>query len=316
MNQTASKSFLLFVLVATSIVSIVQSSNVLEHRVRRETLERRGGDDDRREAPDRDEEDWLTEFVTSLEEETSETDLSVNEVRRYIDTMDNAKDQNPNSNLRIVGGNQTAMGAYPYYVEMGGCGGTLIAPDIVLFAAHCRNWSNKQINVGSYKRYNTNGGSQPRFCAKWVADPFYNVGGALNNDFALCKLDHPVEIDESKVKLVLNLDASVPAEKDDLQVAGLGRLTHGGASPWYLMDVTVPYVTTQRCNDPTSYDGRITDAMLCAGIPDTGGKDSCQGDSGGPLVKRTVHEDGTETHTHVGVVSWGYSCAAPNYPGV
>ena len=33
-----------------------------------------------------------------------------------------------------------------------------------------------------------------------------------------------------------------------------------------------------------SYNGQITDSMICAGIPDVGGMDACQGDSGGPIV--------------------------------
>jgi len=46
--------------------------------------------------------------------------------------------------------------------------------------------------------------------------------------------------------------------------------------------------------------------MICAGVPE-GGKDACQGDSGGPLVV------GGQL---VGIVSWGLSCALPDYPGV
>ena len=46
--------------------------------------------------------------------------------------------------------------------------------------------------------------------------------------------------------------------------------------------------------------------MVCAARE---GDDSCQGDSGGPLVD-------IETCTHIGVVSWGYGCAEPEFHGV
>jgi len=46
--------------------------------------------------------------------------------------------------------------------------------------------------------------------------------------------------------------------------------------------------------------------MICAAVPG-GGKDACQGDSGGPLVV------GGQL---AGIVSWGLSCALPDYPGV
>ncbi|KAB0805074.1 hypothetical protein PPYR_02044 [Photinus pyralis] len=68
------------------------------------------------------------------------------------------------------------------------------------------------------------------------------------------------------------------------------------------VSVEVKEVDRKECN--RSYGGGITDTMICFGSP---GKDSCQGDSGGPLV---VGEK------QVGIVSWGYGCAHPEYPGV
>ncbi|KAM9456748.1 polyserase-2-like [Clarias gariepinus] len=50
--------------------------------------------------------------------------------------------------------------------------------------------------------------------------------------------------------------------------------------------------------------------MLCAGFLQ-GGKDSCQGDSGGPLVIKQGFQ-----WIQVGIVSFGYECALPNFPGV
>ena len=73
--------------------------------------------------------------------------------------------------------------------------------------------------------------------------------------------------------------------------------------------VNAPAITNAQCNQ--AYGGAITDAMLCGGFPGVGGKDACQGDSGGPYVCN----DGGKAVV-AGVVSWGYGCAHPNYPGV
>lgn len=67
----------------------------------------------------------------------------------------------------------------------------------------------------------------------------------------------------------------------------------------------VPVVSNEICNQ--SYSGGITDAMLCAGLLDVGGKDVCQMDSGGPLLV---------SGKLAGVVSWGNGCGLPNFPGV
>lgn len=54
------------------------------------------------------------------------------------------------------------------------------------------------------------------------------------------------------------------------------------------------------------HDYEVTDRMICATHQ---WRDSCQGDSGGPLVLKG-------TNIQVGIVSWGYSCGDPNFPGV
>jgi len=275
MNQTVSKSFLLYVLAAASIFSIAESSNVFERR----------------------DEEKLEDF-----------DLR--------DPPSDSSDEGDSDFHRIVGGEESTPGEYPYFVELGGCGGALIAPDVVLFAAHCKDkFLNRQFNIGAYKTRSTQEGAQQRFCDEWIADPQYKQGGSsINNDFALCKLDHPVEMD-SNISLELNEEDTVPSDGEDLIVMGFGHTTEGGSSSSYLRNVTVPYVSNEECNAPESYNGRVTDHMLCAGFPE-GGKDACQGDSGGPIVKRRTNEDGTITDIHVGVVSWGTGCARENYFGV
>ena len=152
------------------------------------------------------------------------------------DTSDTSSNTASSSSLRglaqIVGGNESDEGEFPYYVGMDICGGALIAPSVVLFAAHCQDFKDQQVNVGSFKRRSSNFGAQPAFCDVWIDDPtFGNGGSSINNDFALCLLDRDVIIDQTKVKLILNTNPAVPASSgDDLTVMGLGTLSAGGDS--------------------------------------------------------------------------------------
>ena len=66
-------------------------------------------------------------------------------------------------------------------------------------------------------------------------------------------------------------------------------------------------VKSSVCNEGSRYNGDVLDGMFCAGYIDIGEKDACQGDSGGPV---TLNDE------LIGLVSWGYSCASPKYPGV
>lgn len=74
-----------------------------------------------------------------------------------------------------------------------------------------------------------------------------------------------------------------------------------------LRRVTIPIVDREICNASYNPARIITERMICAGDLLHGGKDSCQGDSGGPLTADGIL---------YGIVSWGYGCAEPNYPGV
>lgn len=89
-------------------------------------------------------------------------------------------------------------------------------------------------------------------------------------------------------------------------VTGWGNTQNVEESREKLRAAFVPSVNQTKCIESYENFGGITDRMICAGFK-RGQVDACQGDSGGPLVA---------DKKLIGVVSWGYSCALPDYPGV
>lgn len=66
------------------------------------------------------------------------------------------------------------------------------------------------------------------------------------------------------------------AEGHVCRVSGWGyNSLEGGQVPVTLRTVTVPIVSTARCNSSDSFNGNITANMICAGYS-TGGKDACK----------------------------------------
>ena len=229
--------------------------------------------------------------------------------------LGSSNQENPQA---IVGGELVTQGDYPYFGSIlefeGGwvtfCGGALIAPDIVLTAAHCTDDIDLDLTKVYFNSTTFNSGLERTF-SQCTRHPEYGVAVSLDYDYALCKLDQPVttiqpiEIDNGETDL---------NENTEFLIMGHGKIEFGGAMSWDLLDTTVQYIDNTDCG--VLYDTEITDAMICAGIPDVGGQDSCQGDSGGPMVLRKFNFDGTHKDVHVGVVSWGTGCAEAEHPGV
>jgi len=149
------------------------------------------------------------------------------------------------------------------------------------------------------------------FLDKCVIDPMFD-NSTYEFDFALCKLNRPVY---NAKPIVLNFDPLEPEVGENLTIIGLGATSPDRDDPQvpqYLQWAEVQAIAQTECNKNTSYDGNVTDSMLCAGFE---GRDACTGDSGGPLIGRAWGGSKFIDY-HVGVVSWGYKCADPNYPGV
>lgn len=182
------------------------------------------------------------------------------------------------------------------------CGGTLVAPNRVVTAAHCSDFvaaNDVQVLVGTRR---LDRGRRRVNVTAIAIHPDWNAT-TFHSDVAVWTL----AADQTQLLAELaNQDGPVAGQ---MLVTGWGHTTEGGTSAIALEAVRVPLVDTANCNDANSYSGQITDRMICAGL-DAGGQDSCQGDSGGPLTR------GLNNAVLTGIVSWGTGCARPNLYGV
>lgn len=218
----------------------------------------------------------------------------------------------------IVGGTAVHPGSYPYVVAVGDasgpdCGGALIAPSVVLTAAHCivghvGGAGEVRVLAGSHAisadlAAEEASGHAVRVTAVYV-HPKFSVG-TMRYDAALLMLARPV----TGVRTVA-LAAASPLAGSRVSAAGWGRTRAGGAtSPGQLRSVALVVGTVRACARGNAAIGSyFAPSMLCAAAP---GRDTCSGDSGGPLVARS----GGRLEL-VGITSFGFGCAQAAHPGV
>jgi len=214
----------------------------------------------------------------------------------------------PTVEPRIVGGEPASIGDHPYVVYLADrsgaqfCGGTLVARDAVVTAAHCAvamSAADMTVVAGRQDTRTDNGDTSP-VREIWVSPDYTDFGSG--NDIAVVKLAQRLPYRPARV--AGTGDTGLYAQGTFATVLGWGRTSEGGERSGVLRGARLPVAGDATCAQAFgNYDGRT---MLCAGYPE-GGVDACQGDSGGPLVV-----DGTL----IGVVSFGEGCAKPGKPGV
>ncbi|XP_054882150.1 transmembrane protease serine 3-like [Poeciliopsis prolifica] len=221
----------------------------------------------------------------------------------------------PHYNTRVVGGNISKPGQFPWQVSLHfqrehTCGGSIITSSWILTAAHCV--------YGKYIIQFPSVGLSPReksFCTRLcgmmvLKEQMDYWPKGQDYDIALMRLQEPLVFDGLVEPICLPNYGEEITEGEMCWISGWGATEEDGESSDVLHSAMIPLISTKTCNHADVYKGLISSWMICAGYLE-GGIDSCQGDSGGPLAC----ED-SSVWKLVGVTSWGIGCAERNKPGV
>jgi len=219
---------------------------------------------------------------------------------KHLDIIDEPED-------KIVGGIEVDITERPFqiaflYYGSLRCGGAWMGGKSILTAAHCCDGvSASYVSVRMGSSNHAFGGDVYKV-AQVISHPNYDDFDISYDICILVLEDIPTNSVASPVPIPSSA-MSFP-EGAEFIVSGWGTTSEGGSLASTLRQVTVNYINDEDCSHGYGPENINGDVMICAGGD---GKDSCQGDSGGPM---------TYLGTHIGIVSWGYGCARPDYPGV
>ncbi|EDV99444.1 phenoloxidase-activating factor 2 [Drosophila grimshawi] len=202
------------------------------------------------------------------------------------------------------------------------CGGAVIAPDVILTAAHCvhtKDTTNLIVRAGEWDTQTTKEiiPHEDRYVKEIVYHEKFN-NGSLYNDVALLFLDSPL-VFQMNIQPVCLPDIGEKFDFERCFATGWGKNKFGkdGEYQVILKKIDLPVMNNPTCQENLRKTrlGRhfiLHDSFMCAGGEKD--KDTCKGDGGSPLVCPIKGQP--DRYKATGLVAWGIGCGEENIPGV
>ncbi|XP_048114261.1 chymotrypsin-like elastase family member 2A [Alosa alosa] len=192
---------------------------------------------------------------------------------------------------RVVNGVDAKPHSWPWQIslqyERNGfrhtCGGSLVASNWVMTAAHCISEDlTYRVVVGKHNLQQAEDSAKAIVPSKIIVHRHYNpVLIATGNDIAMIKLSEHVQMSDEVQLACLPAPGTILPHNYPCYITGWGRLSTGGPTSESLQQAPMPVVEYDVCRRNDWWGVSIRRSMICAGGDGVVG--GCNGDSGGPL---------------------------------
>ncbi|OMJ07438.1 Glandular kallikrein, prostatic [Smittium culicis] len=222
------------------------------------------------------------------------------------------------ADFRIINGVQASLSLFPFavfiYTDLGdsgsACGGTLIAPNVVVTAAHCL-YDNKtltpasSLTVSANSIFNIQNNPNIYLVSKAIPHPNYKADTAAN-DIGILILSKNTNVPSSSFAKIYDLPVS-----NDLTTAaaGWGITSNSANATVSKVLMTVPLVISSSSNCKSLNPSYTNNDGMAVCTMNQNSQDTCYGDSGGPLVYT-----GVSPYPLLGLTSFGNAPTAASTP--